>query len=648
MKQSRKSKINNLAASLTMCRVLQAVLLLSVTLVLPFTVFAQQTSPFDNLISKIQQQEIKFPFPQKDTTILVGEININNGRPTIKYFVPTYPGGSFLCCGEGRERHREGTRIIQQSEDYIPPTRVTVYGGKISIKNYMRFKLRFTIKNWAPPANTLTVRLASNSQTVNSGATEVFFSEIYDTTVPLTLLINGQAPPYDVPVNRIPWYQEPLLIDWNAAGAGIITLPVLPVKIVYAPIVDCRRLNRSSMSNTTIINYGTSISFTTTNSTTTPVPTSLNTIEGVAGDMSAVGGLMASSGDPEIAAIGSGLTTIGNIVTDGIGSDDINRTVSNAVTDQRSLNIGVSNTGATGATASNGGPGDGDVICFYRNAKLLWYAHNGKMQLALVGYEPTLKMPSAKDLKDALESLRFKPKGTKDVHWQIDAVAIQSLLNLDPFTGPGCAKTRLDPTRFSLAHKLDGSAALYQNGGATESIVVTHQTSASDLHSTTSTVSTIETQTAGFLSFLGLGPSEDQMLQMSYSKSATTQNAITQIISAGYDLFGQTGCDDYSCEVYFDNVFGTFAFRDNKDDLESNYSVNGTLYDQNNRVQPNTRVYLNMGNTIMSTMSNGNGEFNFRLPYQAKASQLILKAQSTENKLNFTGSPINKIKLKIQ
>jgi hypothetical protein len=596
------------------------------------TVVAFSQSPYTKLISNIQAQEINFPFPQKDTMITVGEIDINNNKPVVNYLIPI-----------------QNTKVIdflgspESSGDLgLPGPNRTVYTGgqhfkityrEINVNHNLRFKLRFTIKNWESSTNSLTVIVGSQRTTVFKADTEIALPNILDSLAYVNCYTNDPVEikrPIDAP-DRTDKYV--FKINWHSAGAGIVSLPVLPVKIIYAPVVDFKQTNTASISNSNSQGYNSSVSLNSVNNSTTSLPTSLTDIDGVLNDMKTGGEIMSYYPDPDVQAIGKAITVVAGIVTAGLGTSTINRTISNSVTSQHSYSINSSETEKIVAKSSNGGPGQGDVICFYTNVNLLWYQANGRMKLAILGFNPILNTPSASQLKQALSSLTNKPKGTKDTAWFLDAESIRSLLALDPFTGPDGAKTQLDPSRFSVAYKLDGTEASFKNGGADETETVSHQIITSDAESEINSVIRVETDKPGFLSFLGLGETEDKAVQSTYSRSSSIQLSNSQTIIGEFILHGEGNHDSYQCKAYFDKVFGTFAFRDNSDEFDNSNRLEGVVSNSLGKKLPNTKVLLKAGHQNNWTTTDNDGKFRFTLPYNFNKDSSVISAGSSNVKL---------------
>lgn len=267
------------------------------------------------------------------------------------------------------------------------------------------------------------------------------------------------------------------------------------------------------------------------------------------------------------------------------------------------------------------------------------------MEISLLGYDQTLKLPSVQQLNDALSRLKGAPVGTQDEIWGIDSASIQSLINLDPFVGPQGQFVQLDPGRFVLAHKTDGTDALFQIGGPDVVGSVTHQVQGGDSHATAMTNSTLEVDKPGFLSFLGLGEMEEKTVQYNFSKSISSGYTVGQTLTGQFTLHGDGKNDHYKCAVYFDNVFGTFAFRDFSRDLDNNTTLGGTLVGLPNRLSGNVEVRLNTGMQTFTTTTDQNGKFNFTLPKNQQHRELTLSSDKASLKVQFQGASINNVQL---
>ncbi|HEY5392382.1 MAG TPA: hypothetical protein VIJ57_09730, partial [Hanamia sp.] len=406
-------------------------LISTILILLSTTAFSQQIT-FNEIVNKIQAQESFFPLPQNDTIITIGNINLNINAPIINYNIPITDIQQYYYAGE-----REGNDL----RPHAPPGGWVVGSyfqfdtiRTVNFSNVSHIKLRFTVSNWAPENKYLTITIGSEKKTILNGENEVIFSNFAQLgTFNLSCYTSNQkqTPARNLFItNR--YEITSLQLIRNTIGAGIISIPVLPVKIIYAPVLDLKAMNYSSTAKTIVKGYTTTLSYTNVNNIVSPVPTTLTTIDNISKDMDYVG--QALSLWKGTAAYGKALSTTSKLIQEAVGSQTRTQTNSNTVNSQNSISINDSETHKIKAKVINGGPGDGDIFCFYTNAKIVWFANNGKMQLALLGYDLDLKSTSAKDLKDELASLRNKPKGTKDLKWKLDSATLASLLNLDPFT----------------------------------------------------------------------------------------------------------------------------------------------------------------------------------------------------------------------
>ena len=73
------------------------------------------------------------------------------------------------------------------------------------------------------------------------------------------------------------------------------------------------------------------------------------------------------------------------------------------------------------------------------------------------------------------------------------------------------------------------------------------------------------------------------------------------------------GIHFYSCEIYFDVVFGVFVFRD-VSKLAQNVKVGGLVVDQSGKPLPRKNVALNVDGKTFVTKTGSTGAFAFRLP----------------------------------
>ena len=107
----------------------------------------QAQSPYNTLIRQIQGEEVHFPFPQKDTMILIASIDARNPGPIVHYHladstidsehIPGWPESSADLGLRGPNR----TIIV--GEKYINDTTYPFNAG-----NHLHVTLRFNVQNW--------------------------------------------------------------------------------------------------------------------------------------------------------------------------------------------------------------------------------------------------------------------------------------------------------------------------------------------------------------------------------------------------------------------------------------------------------------------------------------------------------------------
>lgn len=520
----------------------------------------------DELFDTIRAQEVNFPLPSTDATVTVGTVTASqiwDGEPSgFNFAVPTY-SGSNVCVRRGRY------------VSVCTPSR----GGVVTVANVKNLTLRFVI-DWSNlevwclnlyrghllpgaaciPSTTqvaITINVGSQSKAVAYGTTEVSFPVGADITPPLSISIccrirrggDSNLATYRFNPQNVAGLL-PVNIDRKLTGAGAITIPVIPVSIIYAPVVDAQKKNQATAAISSSTGNTTSVAFTTSNGATVPVPATFDTTNNIAKDMSAVASVLKAIPAGPSSIISGALSTIAS----GLGSSTGTQTDTNSVTTQHSLSVINTTSEAQTALSSEGGPGAGDLITYYYDAKTVWYSDGSAMRLAILGYGGLVQV-TAGTLKNQLAALQGQPAGAIDASTHLDADSIRALLELDPFVKDGPNATLQSP-RFVLAS--DG--AVVMNGG-TLTYNAQHQITQTDLNTKTTTTTRVETDNAGFLAFLGLGVTDTRTLQSQISQSSSTQIALGKTVSQSYVLNGN-GTEFYACEVYFDTVFGSFAFRD--------------------------------------------------------------------------------------
>jgi hypothetical protein len=481
-------------------------------------------------------------------------------------------------------------------------------GGELTVTNILHLNLAFSISGWNSnnTTTTLTVTLGSSPpQTLPYGTTQVVFDDVSDTSPQPTVTLNGGLTANGTPIPDTASGVLPLQINWQLLGAGAITIPVLPVSIIYAPVVDAQQKNAASAATGISASNTTTLTFAKQTSTTKPVDSSFQNVVDITQAMQAIGPVLQKIPNGITQGVGSGLSTIAGL----LGSSTATQTNSGVTASQNSLLVGTSQTITQTALASQGGPGVGDLITYFYNARVVWFSDGQAMRLAVLGFDGMVQINAGK-ISAAVLALQNQPAGTFDSVTHLNSNSLTQLLALDPFC-TGNAKcdptTELSGSRFAPV-----SNGVVEVAGGVFSEQFSHQFTAADLQSQQSIVTDTETDKAGMLAFLGIGVTSTQTIQTTITQGTSLQTAVGATATQSF-TFNSNPVEHYSCEVYFDVIFGSFVFR-LVPDQATQPRVIGTLIDSQGKVLANTRVTATVGSKQFVTASDASGRFGFRLP----------------------------------
>jgi hypothetical protein len=614
--------------------IIAVVPLLLITMPISLMAQSQDSTSLSGLYNAIKAQQVNFPLPKKVETITVGTVDLSYGKPgDIPRKVPSF---DFSV-----ERYTDGSsykvyRQIAPTPDFPEFTSMTQdvpnMGGTVTAANILQLNMRIAIINWDqfPIGSTVVFKLGSQTQTVQKGATEVIFQNVTDTSPAFSITINGYQIVKSIFEPFIIKGLLPFYIKWQTVGAGVITIPVLPASIIYAPIADQQQTNVAGNTTSNPPGTSTSISFSIQNGTTNAVPSSFQNLNDIRKRMGFIGSGLIKSPDSTIIGIGTALNSISSRLAPYAATQN----TSIAVNQQNMLTIRNASSATQAASSDPGGPGSGDLISYYYNARVLWYSENGVMGLVLLGVDG-FSQATVSQLKAVLLTLKNQSPGAKDAQWHLNSASINSLLTLDPFTNGG-PRSIPDPSRF-----IDISQATIQTSGQTFQRTFNYTVSTFNANSTAKTVTDIENDNPGFASFLGLGLTADQTIQSQIGQSASLQNSSGQALSQPFTFNGD-GNEVYSCRVYYDVIFGTFAFRDVSP--QNPIEVSGTYYDNSHEAVPDAIITLKSGNSVFSTNTDNKGHFKFSLT-NSNIGTLDLSANNAEVKVEFAGKPVKRVKL---
>jgi hypothetical protein len=177
----------------------------------------------------------------------------------------------------------------------------------------------------------------------------------------------------------------------------------------------------------------------------------------------------------------------------------------------------------------------------------------------------------------------------------------------DPFIPHG-PNVVLRQDRFALIEVIDLSGI----GGSTD-IDLEHRVSESDKYNGTRYNSTTDDVTAGMLSFTGWIPNtETRKVITTVTSNYSREVDSGTIVHAKVSL--HCAIDEHKVyQVYYDNIFGTFAVRE-AHDIYTTPTQTGILKDTRGNYRPNTPVTVSVRNIKYFTYTNSKGQYSFFSP----------------------------------
>ena len=360
---------------------------------------------------------------------------------------------------------------------------------------------------------------------------------------------------------------------------GAFTIPVLPVTIIYATPAD------SLGSSTATYGQGQTVGQTTdlTNSTDTShtVPKSVvdtatlrSLFESVSGTFSGL-----AKNDPT----GAALVDAGLFSGAASQMGQVSASETTGITDQSEMQMTVMTTTSTalGTTAHAGGPGVGDVIYFYHNLQMAWGYYQGGLRLCPFGYSNALQPVSA---------IKNNPAAIG-----LSAEDAASLLALDPFVAGGPAANP-PSDRYQFIDNWE------YGGGATAHFThtVTRDTKQTDTH-TDYKIDTSSWDAGPILKTLGFGGSDQTTIKFSNATGSDVSSTVT--IDA---LLASGPTDQFVVTVWYDTVFGTFAFQQLK--------PLGTARVKGTGARAGQTVTLKAGGKTFNAIADKKGSYAFHAP----------------------------------
>ncbi len=529
----------------------------------------------------IKAQEANFPVPQPTVVIPMGTFNAATGQFTGKVSTMVWhPPDQF---------HSKPYQMRQ------PPTEEV---------NAVGVQLTFTAAN-RPAGQNLQVTANGRPRAANSDSITVDVGAA--NLVQWKVQVGGLSYADTLVIKRPP-----------IIGAGAFTLPALPLVVIYAPPVDQSGRNRATYSTTQATGTTIGMSFSREGSTTRPSdPSRFSEVNDMRAGMTRLATAIkfASSAIPNAAVIAGGLEKIAG----ALGEASANQEVGTKVVNETSLEI-TDKVRDTYFTVPGKGPGEGDIIVYLRNARMVWLAENGVVTLSLLGQE-SVDNPSAADL---LADMRETDPSRRRTG--LDTETIRALLRLDPFVEATRERQLpvLSPARSLVPRRLPdiglppGPLVLPSSRFGLEVTYgvfsdrahqFTHTVQQTDLSATTGFTLRTESFRKGFLSFLGVGVPETATVKTNVTHGSSRQVTTGTEVSEEVAFFAQPG-ENYSVEVYYDRIFGAFALKPVTQSTVA--GLTGVATNAAGTPLPNQLVTLQVAGRKYQTYTDAQGAYAFR------------------------------------
>lgn len=545
-----------------------------------------------DVYNAIKAQEANFPIPRPSATFTVGTFNALTG--TFTYAVPAY--------SESNDTYDPDI----QGGPLKPSPSLKSIGGLITAMNIVNVQLRFNITNRQGRDFVLSVPGFAD---VHAPAGQNFVTLDVGPVggADFTLTCGGKTFESQLPV----------AINRPLVGAGAFAVPALPVAIVYAPPVDQNRKNTSTWSFGTTTGTSTTLISAEQSSAATPEP-QFNYPKDLANLMTTASGVvkLIPGGTTVAAALGA----IASLLPKLFGETDVTSSVGITSSNQSVLTLTISASEDVTTSAQSGGPGNGDLIYFLKNARLCWFTQGGPLQLALLGCDGIGSITAG-----FLKSQQSAQSG-------LGPATIQALLALDTFVSGG-PQAQLPKPRFALIKtaEVNGGDWKYRLG-----YTFTQQ----DAKATIETKLTVTDMKEGWLSFLGIGPEQTGVTTVSSSFSKSTQNTAGSTITHLVDLVAAP-MEIYSVQIYLDVIFGTFAYRLDVP-LPKAVRVTGTVIDGAHKPIPFAEVTLVNNGREFVTRADAHGNYAFRSP-SITPGKTVIRSGQMQNEIAFKGQPLTNV-----
>jgi len=474
----------------------------------------------DQVYDLVKHDEPQFPIPAPYTTVDVGLLDVGSGAfAGLRTESERDPEPLEHLPGQHPHNpapHFVGSRWVSVTIDAT--WHQTITSTPAPAVPLAPVLLRFAVSA-APTAWSVTA--AGRTRVAPAGQT-VLLVDVWDATVVNWTITAGALSAHDGLRLQRPVGPPP-------AGLGAFTIPVLPLSVVYAPPADAH--GQSTAAYSTGHTVGTSVDIGFSNSSSSSVPVQA---VGFVGQVQGFAGALRAEAVGLSAAGATAAATAYTTIADQLGQ--VTATHQIDVTDgfEQTMTVSQSTTETTGTTAAGGGPGEGDVLHFYKDVRMVWSYVDGRLRLCPI---------------DAVEVITTARGLRADAHGLAPA-DVAALLALDPF-GTDAAAAVLPADRFTLLERLE-----YGHGATlVRSITTTRDTKQQVTHRQITT-DTTRWDAGPFLTALGVGGSTSTSMTLTNATGDEVSDSVTVTLTL------VSGPDDYTVvDVYIDALFGTFALQ---------------------------------------------------------------------------------------
>lgn len=561
-------------------------------LVLAASLLPAQAQNATDVYNKVKAAEAQFKLPSPHGVAVVGTLDAATGKFTGLVTTSDRDDADIPDNVKSKINHGKPNRGSTSE-----PAMVTING--------LTFSLTFHVKNRKGPftviTNGHTITQEANSITVNIGGA---------TTVNWSVSCNGKTKHDRLLIERPP-----------VVGAGAFTIPVVPISIIYAPPQDSRKMNTVTYANAHSMGTSISLGFSQEDSVTKPAEATFSSVMDVKNGMNLAAAGLAATGNPyaEAAAV------VLKLIATGLGDTSATETKGTRVTNEHTLEV-VNGESASYTTDPQAMPGQGDRILFYKNAKLVWLWDGKKLMLGLLGHSGIAAM----DIGTLRNSQNNQAVG-------LSADTIKSLLSLDPFVSGG-TNAALPPNRFHFVEH-------YELSGGHDTHTFSYQITQSDMSAKADyTLHTVD-ERKGWLSFLGLGITEDKTTKTTVTHSSSKQVKVSDMVEVRADLYAKPG-EIYGVDAYYDSVFGTFCFR--SADLQQEAGLSGKVQNKEGKPAANQMVTVMVGGQKFTTRTDAQGQYQFRATaLKSMMGKATLLSGDMKQEIELRGIPIKDLKLQI-